>query len=214
MRAALGVLLCVFAAACREDPDMARIRETSKGKYDQKTGKLSEITYDKDKNGRVDTWVDMDGSRPISARIDSDEDGQIDRWEYYNQNGVLLRVGESRAKSGSVDMWAYMGADGTPERVEFVEVSNVTGKEGIVRRDHYQGGVKVRGEEDTDGDGVIDRWETFAGGRLRTVEFDDEKKRDGRPVQRMTYDDRGALIAIETGPDGQGGYTTRRVIKN
>lgn len=193
---------------------MARIRATSKGKYDAKTGKLTEITYDKNKNGRVDTWVDMDGSRPVSARIDGDEDGKIDRWEYYTPSGVLQKVGESRAKSGAVDMWAYMGADGTPDRVEFVEVSNVTGKEGIVRREHFQGGVKVRGEEDTDGDGIIDRWETFTGGRLTAVEFDDDKKRDGRPVQRMTYDDRGALIAIETEPDGQGGYKKKRGIQN
>ena len=214
MRRALAVVaLCALAGACRPDPEMARIKATSKGKYD-KTGKLAEITYDKNKNGRIDTWVSMDGPRPVSARIDSDEDGNIDRWEYYDQNGRLERVGESRAKNGKVDMWAYIAADGSPERVELLEISDVTGTEGVVRREFLQAGAKTRAEEDTDGDGVMDRWETFAAGRLRAVEFDDEKKRDGRPTQRLTYDDRGALVSIETDPDGAGGYRRKRVIKN
>ena len=196
---------------------------------------MTEITYDKNKNGRVDTWVRMDGARPISATIDSDEDGRIDRWEYYAADGRPERVGESRAKSGRADLWAYLGAEVRvrPEhcglyhgvagrglvagdrdrRIEFLEVSDVTGKEGIVRREFYRGGAKISGEEDTDGDGVMDRWEGFDAGRLRTVEFDDPKKRDGQPAQRLTYDDRGGLISIETGPDGRGGYRTKRSIK-
>jgi hypothetical protein len=214
VRAVLVIVFVVGALACREDPERARIRQTSKGTYDPKTGRLSEITYDKNKDGRIDTWVSMDGSRPVSARLDTDEDGTIDRWEYYNQNGLLLRVGESRAKTGQADMYAYMGADGTPARIEFLELSNVTSQEGVVRREYLEAGVKVRGEEDTDGDGVMDRWEIFSGGRLRSVEFDDAKKRDGKPTQRLTYDDRGALVSIESDPDGQGGYRQKRVIKN
>lgn len=212
MPRALVVLLCLIAAACH-DPERERIRATSQGKYDPKTGRLVEITYDKNKNGVIDTWVSMDGIRPVSARIDSDEDGKMDRWEYYDASGKLIRVGESRAKSGRPDLWAYLAADGKPERIEFLEVSNVTNREGIVRREIYQGGAKVRGEEDTDGDGVMDRWETFEGGRLKTVEFDDSKKRDGKPTQRFTYDNAGGLVSIETGPDGNGGYRQKREIK-
>ena len=214
MRRVVLLLLVAAIAACAPDPEQLRIKATSKGTYDPKTGKLTEITYDKNKNGVIDTWVDMDGPRPVAARIDSNEDGKIDRWEYYNQNGRLMRVGESRAKNGTVDLYAYMGADGTPERVELLEVSNVTGKEGVVRREFFEGGVKVRAEEDTDGDGVIDRWEGgFVNGTARVVEFDDEKKRDGAPTQRFTYNDRGGLVSIESEPDGKGGYGKKREIK-
>jgi hypothetical protein len=203
-----GLLACL--AAC-QNPDSARIQATSKGKYDPATGKLAEITYDKNHNGRIDTWVTMDGARPVSARVDADEDGQIDRWEYYDAQGKLARAGESRAKNGKPDLWIYMDASGRPERLEYIETSNVTGKEGVVRREFYTSGEKVRAEEDTDGDGVMDRWETFDKGRLRSVEFDDAKRRDGKPMQRFTYDDRGNLTLIESQPDGRGGYQKRVV---
>jgi hypothetical protein len=205
-----AVLLVVLATLGCANPDRDRIRATSQGKYDPQTGKLIEITYDKNENGRVDTWVRMDGSHPASARIDSDEDGRIDRWEEYDAQGRLVKAAESRARTGQPDMAAFIGADGSPERIEFTEVSNVTGREGVVRREFYERGAKVRAEEDTDGDGVMDRWEQFEGGRLKTVEFDDSRKRDGRPTQRFTYDERGGLVLIETEPDGRGGYGTRR----
>lgn len=204
--------VCLLALACH-DPERERIRATSQGKYDPKTGKLVEITYDKNKNGVIDTWVVMEGARPVSARIDTDEDGKTDRWEYYDANGKTVRVGESRSKSGRPDLFAYFGADGTPERIEFLEVSNVSNHEGVVRREFYQAGVKVRAEEDTDGDGVMDRWETFDAGRLASVEFDDAKRRDGKPTQRFTYDARGGLVSIESDPDGRGGYRHKRTVK-
>lgn len=208
----LLLCLCLLAAACH-DPERDRIRQTSKGSYDPKTGRLTEITYDKNRNGRIDTWVAMDGARALSARIDADEDGKIDRWEYYDAEGRLTRVGESRVKDGEPDMWAYLAADGTIDRLEFLEVSNVTGVRGVVRRESYRAGAKTRAEEDTDGDGVMDRWETFEAGVLRTVEFDDARRRDGRPTQRLTYDASGVLRSVETDPDGQGGYRKKRMIQ-
>jgi hypothetical protein len=57
---------------------------------------LKELTYDANKNGRIDTWTDMDGTRPLRARIDRNEDGKLDRWEYYDEKGQLAKVGFSR----------------------------------------------------------------------------------------------------------------------
>ena len=64
--------------------------------YDKTTGKLTQLTYDANKNGKIDTWTDMDGTKPLQSRIDSDEDGTIDRWEYYDEKGALAKVGFSR----------------------------------------------------------------------------------------------------------------------
>ena len=207
-RVLFAIALGVAAVGCA-NPDAARLRATSRGRYDAATGKLDEITFDKNKDGKIDTWVKMDGTRPVSAVIDSDEDGKVDRWEEYDQQGRLVRAGESRAKTGTPDMWAYMGPDGKPVRIEFLEPLN--GKATVVRRDFYEAGVKVRDEEDTDGDGVMDRWERFEAGRLKTVEFDDNQHRDGKPSRRFTYDSAGALVSIETEPDGRGGYAKRVV---
>jgi hypothetical protein len=209
----LTLCLCLCLSACA-DPERERLRATSKAKYDTATGKLNEITYDKNKNGRVDTWVAMDGPRPLSARIDTDEDGKIDRWEEYGDEGRLVKAGESRAKSGKPDLWIFMGADGSPERMEVLEVSTVTGQESVTHREFFQAGARVRAEEDTNGDGVMDRWEQYEAGQLKTAEFDDGRNRDGKPTQRFTYDGRGGLVSIESEPDGRGGYGKKTVLRN
>ena len=33
--------------------------------YDSATGKLTQLTYDANRNGRVDTWTSMDGTQPL-----------------------------------------------------------------------------------------------------------------------------------------------------
>jgi len=90
-------LVCVMllTAAC-SDPDKERIKRTTLATYDRNTGKLIQLTHDRNKNGVIDTWTDMDGTKPLRFRIDLDEDGKIDRWEYYDDNGALLKVGFSR----------------------------------------------------------------------------------------------------------------------
>jgi hypothetical protein len=125
-----------------------------------------------------------------------------------------VKAGESRAKGSKPDLWVFMAPDGTPEHIEIIEVSSVTGREGVVKREFYQAGARVRAEEDSDLDGVLDRWERYEGGVLKTVEFDDDAKRDGTPARRFTYDARGGLVSIESEPDGRGGYGKKTLLKN
>lgn len=211
-RLACGLLVCL-AAAC-SNAEQERLRATSQAKYDPVSGRLTEITYDKNQNGRVDTWVAMDGPRPLSARIDTDEDGRIDRWEEYDAEGRLTKAGESRAGTDKPDLWLFMGPDGTPERVEVIEVSALTGQEGVTHREFFQAGARVRTEEDTDGDGLMDRWEHYEAGQVRAVEFDSGPTRGGKPTERYTYDERGGLLSIETEPDGRGGYGKKNVLRD
>ena len=110
-----AIALCL--AAC-SDPEKERIKQTTKATYDQKTGKLTELTYDRNKNGKIDTWTEMDGSRPVRSRSDLDEDGKLDRWEYYDDKGGLVKVGFSRKQDGRPDAWAFSGPDGKVQRVE------------------------------------------------------------------------------------------------
>ena len=53
----------------------------------------------------------------------------------------------------------------------------------------YEIGALARAEEDTNGDGKPDKWETYRDGALASVELD--TNHDGRPDRRLTY-----------GPDG------------
>ena len=54
----------------------------------------------------------------------------------------------------------------------------------IDRIEHYERDVLVRAEEDTDGDGTIDKWETYDGARLASVAFDTTHHR-GTPDRRL-----------------------------
>lgn len=196
-------LAAALAGGCsgrsRPDPSSEGIRPA----YDPQTGRLTALTLDSNHNGRVDTWTDMDGNRPIQTRIDRNEDGRVDRWEYYDAAGLLLKVGHSQKDDGKPDAWAYAGKDGTLTRME---ISAVSDEKKITRLEHYAGGALSSAEEDTNGDGVMDKWETWTAGAVETVVFDEDF--DGRPDRRLSY--RGTtLVTIESAPDGAGGYSQR-----
>ena len=80
---------CLAAAVGCTGASRDRARQSTQGTYDKSSGKLTQITYDRNNNGTIDTWTDMDGARPLRSRIDLDEDGKIDRWEYYDGSGAL-----------------------------------------------------------------------------------------------------------------------------
>lgn len=197
---------CLAAVAC-SDPDAERVKKTTVPTYDKKTGRLVELTYDRNKNGTIDTWTDMDGNKPLRARIDLDEDGRIDRWEYYDDKGALTKVGFSRRQDGRVDAWAYSGPDG---KVARVEMSSAGDERKIDREEIYENGSLSRAQEDTDGDGRIDKWETYENGELATASMDENG--DGRPDRRLTYRG-GALVLIESEPDGAGRFAKRVDVK-
>ncbi|MGH2821410.1 MAG: hypothetical protein ACRDJ5_12230, partial [Actinomycetota bacterium] len=88
----LLLLLVIASVAGCSDPGNERLKETTKATYDRDTGRLKELTYDANRNGRIDTWTEMNGSRPIRSRIDRNEDGKLDRWEYYDEKGQLMKV--------------------------------------------------------------------------------------------------------------------------
>ncbi len=100
----LAALVVCCASACA-DPEKERIRATTKPSYDQQTGKLIELTSDHNKNGRIDTWVEMNGALPVLSKTDVNEDGTLDRWEYYSAN-VLARGEDDTNGDGVVDQWS------------------------------------------------------------------------------------------------------------
>jgi hypothetical protein len=202
--------IALLLTACT-DQEAERLRATTKATYDKRTGRLIELTSDANHNGRIDTWIEMDGSRPLRSRTDRDEDGRIDRWEYYDPQGRLVKVGFSRSGAATPDAWAYSDARGNLERVE---ISSTKDESKIDRWEHYEInrssagllGPMVSAEEDSNGDEKPDRWETYQYGTIRTLAFDEDF--DGRPDRRLTYSD-SVLTLIETEPDAAGRYTKR-----
>ena len=173
----LAIACAASLVACAgDDADKTRVKETTRPSYDKTTGRLTQLTYDANKNGKIDTWTDMDGSRPLRSRIDSNEDGVIDRWEYYDRTGAIVKVGTSRGNNGKPDTWAYPGPDGKTQRIESSSVSD---------------------------EAKIDRWEEYTGGVLTALAFDENG--DGKPDRRLTYE-AGRLVLIESEPDAAGRY--------
>ena len=179
---------------------------TIRPSYDNATGRLKELAYDANGNGSVDTWTEMDGSRPLRSRVDINEDGKIDRWEEYDENGGLAKVGFSRTDNGKPDAWVFSGADG---KVRRIEISSTGDSSRIDRWEYYDAaqsgpdgrGALVRAEEDTTHDGRPDKWETYEHGILKTVAFDENG--NGRPTRRLIYSST-ARVVIESDPDASG----------
>jgi hypothetical protein len=174
---------CTGSAAPKPPADAAKPTAT----YDQQNGKLSQLDFDRDGDGKIDTRAYMDGVLVKSIEIDRDGSGKPDRWEYYEPvvNGVV--------PAGSPDGHSV---------ITRAEESNRKGK--IDRREFYENGVIARIEEDTDGDGRPDKWEQYRGGLLVMVDLDLHHR--GRPERRLVYRPDGTLDHLEADPDGDGNF--------
>jgi len=202
------VAIATLVMASCSDPERERLKATTKPTYDAATGKLTELTFDANKNGKIDTWTEMDGNRPVRSRLDQDEDGRMDRWEYYDAAGKLNRVGFSRKGDDKPDAWAYPDGAG---RITRIEASSAGDEKRIDRWELYGEGPAgsdgmgplAQVIQDSNADGKRDKWERYEKGLLVSAEFDENG--DEQPDRRLTYRD-AALVSIETAPDGRGGY--------
>ena len=213
LRQLIPFVLTVASAAGCADRDLERLQSTTRATYDARTGKLTGLTCDADHDGRIDTWTDMDGTRPIRSRVDRDGDGRVDRWEEYDEAGRLTRVGFSQTGGDRPDAWAYGDPAG---RILRVERSSTADPTRIDRWEYYDaaagGGSEgqpplLRVEEDTNGDGRPDRWAVFdPEGYLKSAEYDENG--DGIRDRRLSYEGT-RLTAIESEPGAAGVYTKR-----
>ena len=172
-------LPCYAASACTStDAEPRRIQ----AKYDQTTGRLSRLEFDSNNNGKPDTWAFMDGTRIDKLEADENEDGKIDRWEYYPATPLPAR------------------GKPVPDRIE--RATRMDGK--VSRREFFEQGSLARIEEDTNGDGALDKWETYVGGVLSVLALDLQHR--GNPDRKLIYRPDGALDRIEVDPDGSGRF--------
>jgi hypothetical protein len=113
--------------------------------YNLDTGRLELMAWDRSGNLQFDTWSYMDGERLVRREVDENEDGRIDRWDYFDANGVLERVGFSTADTGEVDAYRYLDEQDAVARIEYAAVPA-----GLIRRtEYYDLGALMRFEEDT-----------------------------------------------------------------
>jgi hypothetical protein len=200
-----GAMIAVLmAAGCSKAAG-----HTPAASYDPKTGKLTTLAVDSNRNGKVDTVSHMDGARIVRIEVDQDENGQVDRWDFYGPDKKLERVGFSRQNDGVMDAVAYYQSEGVLTRME---VS--TRRDGTFDRiERYVDGRLVEAAEDTDADGRPDKWDQYARSSSTTEDvviataFDDSKS--GRPERRFVYGVNGAIARVEYDENGDGVFQAR-----
>jgi len=177
--ATLALALAAFlGSGCDSTQAPAADGHTVTPEYDAKTAKLKRLASDSKRNGRIDTWAYMDGTRLLRIEADENGDGQVDRWEYYSSDTTAGTTGSRPLQ--------------TPERIE--RSTRFDGK--VSRWEYFEQGALVRVEEDTDGDGNVDKWETYKDGSLAVMALDTDHL--GAPSRRLIYKPDGSLDRIET----------------
>jgi len=205
-----GLLVAVcFVVGCSKAPAGDR----PKAEYDKSTGHLSRIEFDANKNGKNDTVSYMDGTRIIRIELDLDENGKVERWDFYRPDGKLDKVGLASRNDGVMDSQAFYTAAGELQRIEIS-----TKRDGrFDRTEFYDHNVLVRGQDDTNGDGKPDKWDEYtprpnhAAGEpayaITATSFDDSGS--GRPERRFVYGPKGTIARVEIDPDGTGNWRLR-----
>ena len=166
------------------------------GVYAHDSRALVRLDYDHDGDGRIDVRTYMRSGRPVRLEADSNADGLVERWEYYDSTGTLLRIGGSTQDDGREDTWVR--AEGVRRFVDIASARNGW----IDRREVYEADTLVRAESDSNHDGLADRWEEFRDGALVRLMLDDER-RHGRPTRRILYGP-AQEARVETDIDGDG----------
>jgi hypothetical protein len=192
-------LTILLAASCAAPPDQSRARAS----YDPFTSKLIQLSADTNRDGQIDQWTFLDGNRPLRGEADTDHDGRIDRWEYFNESAQLVRVGSSSANDGIEDTWTYVQPIDGASRVDRSRARD----RHIDRREYMKGTVLLRVEEDTNGDGLLDRWDRYEDGVLVEAAYDTSFAA-ARPDRRLRYDAQGRFMAVEADVERDGTFVT------
>lgn len=154
-------------------------------------GAIRRIDYDMNRDGQIDMRAYLENGRTVRIEADGNGDGVIDRWEYYRPDGQLDRIGTSSGADGVEDTWVVQ--NGTEMRVDIA-----TRRDGVVdRREFHDNGVLVRAEQDSNGDGRVDQWQRFEGGKLRELLLDTTQS-SGRPDERLVYAANGSVERVDT----------------
>jgi hypothetical protein len=200
------MLVIVTGVSC----SVTGARDRPRAEYDE-TGHLRRVVYDANDDGHNDSVGYVDRARIIRIEIDLDDDGDVDQWLFYGENGALYKVGLSRGADGVMDRMMHYTPSGVLERIDAS-----TERDSIFdRTEFYENGRLVRAQEDMNRDGRPDKWETYepvadvGHGENRyaitSVAFDTTGR--GRPEKRFVFGRNGVVQRVEVDVDVHHGKT-------
>ncbi|MCC6641662.1 MAG: hypothetical protein IT386_10930 [Deltaproteobacteria bacterium] len=119
---------------------------------------------------------------PLLREEDTDEDGIPDRWTAYT-DGRPGEVWEDRGASGHPNAHILLAPDGVSTQTIEIDMDRNGRPERVF---HYEAGRLVAGDADTNGDGILDRFERFDdAGEL--VSREEDLDADGRIDVRSEF---------------------------
>ena len=105
--------------------------------------------------------------KPKTVKVDRNGDGVPDRTEVYADNGDIQRVESDTNDDGKIDEWIYY-EERVPVKAQ--KDTNADGKPDTTI--YYVKGVVIRTESDTNGDAKIDEWVYYSNGKPSKAEKD------------------------------------------
>ena len=166
------------------------------------------MEFDLNKDGKNDTVSYMDGTRIKRVELDLNQDGRIDRWDFYKPDGSLDHIGWAGPLTGTIDSEAFYSPQGQLDRIDIS-----TRHDGhFDRTEFYRDNVLIRSQDDTNGDGRPDKWDDYApypnhrpgepAYRITATAFDDTGS--GRPERRFVWAADGTVARVELDPAATG----------
>ena len=186
--------LGAFAAACGSATSTeAAAKKDVKSEYGE-SGRLTRLTYDRNGDGKIDTWGYMDGARVVRVEVDENGDGKIDRWEYHSD------------PKGSAGSTGSSGSDRTKPDGGPDASSGSTRYE--IRRHGVAPGILRERRPDACRRRHRRRREDRQMGNLHRTAASPcmalDTKGRGTPDRRLIYRADGSFDRIETDPNGTG----------
>lgn len=195
-----------LAAACSS-------ADHASAEYDSQTGRLRTLAFDATGAGTKNAVGYVEGSTMRRIELDLDSDGAIDRWDFYKADGTLEKVGLSQHDDGRMDAEAFYTPEGA---LRVMRVS--TRRDGIFDRiEYYEKDLLIRSEDDTNGDGKPDKWDTYRPESdvppsvrpyaITSTAIDETGR--GTPSRRLIFGPGGRVERVEVDRDGDGHFTVR-----
>lgn len=124
--------------------------------FDEDSGVMLRKEQDRDYDGRADAWHVYEGGQLVSRRLDNNSDGRVDVWEAYANGRMTSREVDRDGDTVRDALYVYEGTELISEQHD----ADNDGRPDLLVT--YRNRFRVLTAEDTDRNGTLDAWTSWA----------------------------------------------------